>query len=93
VSQVKRGYFLNESKTQLPKRQSEECCRTSAVILPKTRKMRVYVTSEIKDEFRLMCETKGVTQSEMIEKLIKRQLTSMVALLRIDVLVSFDGRC
>ena len=35
------------------------------------KEMRVYVTSEIKDEFRLMCETKGVTQSEMIEKLIK----------------------
>ena len=35
------------------------------------KEMRVYVTSEIKDEFRQMCEAQGVTQSEMIEKLIK----------------------
>jgi energy-coupling factor transporter ATP-binding protein EcfA2 len=44
--------------------------------------MRVYITSEIKDEFRLMCETKGVTQSEMIEKLIKEAVNQHECLVK-----------
>ncbi|EPT3116523.1 MULTISPECIES: replication regulatory protein RepA [Klebsiella/Raoultella group] len=46
------------------------------------KEMRVYITSEIKDEFRLMCETKGVTQSEMIEKLIKEAVNQHECLVK-----------
>ncbi|MCW9474427.1 replication regulatory protein RepA [Klebsiella grimontii] len=46
------------------------------------KEMRVYITSEIKDEFRMMCETKGVTQSEMIEKLIKEAVNQHECLVK-----------
>ena len=35
------------------------------------KELRVYVENELKDELQVMCDTYGVTQSVMIERLIK----------------------
>ena len=64
-TKAKRSYRKGSPRSAVERQQSHLARKKET-----HKEMRVYVTSEIKDEFRLMCETKGVTQSEMIEKLI-----------------------
>ena len=38
------------------------------------KELRVFIPAELKEDFQLMCENKGVTQAEVVERLLRSEL-------------------
>lgn len=66
TSSLKRTYRKGSPLSAVARQQSHVAKKKAT-----HKELRVYVENELKDELQAMCDTYGVTQSAMIERLIK----------------------